>query len=820
MKKLNNKILITCLVIITTYSVSYFIENKEFSVNNEAMLYNPLFNKLPNSYVRLLNEKSIDSVVNLKKKKIYTDLKFNSYLIKNTMYQELILIKKVNDVELLKPNNIRFNIYPKSIRDGESKYFTLESEGIIYRYKKQNYQVVRQVLPNIEFIKILTYTRFWQSLINNINSDLYVHNGVQNKDKRNHDFDDSAYEFLFKLELEKKEIPYLQSNNKFLEKGKVIDTKQFIKYLKETNLQLINISNENVFWENTTKVKEFGNIDFLNFNEERFKLIMKPYFEGSISFSDVFDTKKIASYYSLLNLYTNKSEESLYLRFNEESQLFEPFYLYKKLGLLNMYVKNIEIHDIEFSKLYAKNLKAIYNSENTKNLISENKDVIKERLVYEHQYFPKEIFDENIFYHNKLIIKKALNPSNGAKIFLDYYDTNKVDFLVDNWTIFPIEIKELSYQGKKHIINPREESVVIPFGEMSKVTFDLPRSYNNLFVHKKKKNTGFIFEKDIFKLRVGYQIAGTDNLVYSNIIPYKNLDSISNENDLFRKTINLNSFPFIDVDEINNLITFNTKDVILDKPFVIPSNYTVIATEGQRIDIIKGGKIISKSPIKFIGTSNNHIKVYSSDGYGQGICVLGAKKQSELSYVDFSDLSNPSHGFWEVTGAITFYESPIIFDNILIENNTCEDAINVIRTDFKMANTTFRNTQSDAFDGDFITGEMTNCFFQNLGNDAVDVSGSNIRLFNVEISKAGDKGVSAGENSVITAEKINIYDCEIAIAGKDLSKVFVSNSTISNSKLGFTAFQKKPEFGPSNIVATKMTLKNINTTYLIEKSRL
>ena len=50
----------------------------------------------------------------------------------------------------------------------------------------------------------------------------------------------------------------------------------------------------------------------------------------------------------------------------------------------------------------------------------------------------------------------------------------------------------------------------------------------------------------------------------------------------------------------------------------------------------------------------------------------------------------------------------------------------------------------------------TNSSFINSGNDAIDVSGSIIELQNIFINGVGDKALSAGENSRMTAHQIEI----------------------------------------------------------------
>jgi len=144
--------------------------------------------------------------------------------------------------------------------------------------------------------------------------------------------------------------------------------------------------------------------------------------------------------------------------------------------------------------------------------------------------------------------------------------------------------------------------------------------------------------------------------------------------------------------------------------------------------------------------------------------------------------------------------------------------LNIISTTFEMDNVIFARNYSDAFDGDFVTGKITNSFFDHPGNDAIDVSGSNIHIENIKISNAGDKGVSAGEDSKITAKELIITNSEIGIASKDKSKVIVNKCLISNNNLGFTAYQKKYEYGPGMIIADSVEIINSSTDYLIEKN--
>ena len=171
-----------------------------------------------------------------------------------------------------------------------------------------------------------------------------------------------------------------------------------------------------------------------------------------------------------------------------------------------------------------------------------------------------------------------------------------------------------------------------------------------------------------------------------------------------------------------------------------------------------------------------------------------------------------------MSGAVNFHETNVSITNSIFENNRCEDGLNIIRSNFSIDATAFKNAYSDAFDGDFVTGTLTNCSFINSGNDGIDVSGSTLTLENVTIKNSSDKAVSAGEASEITGKRIKIIGGEIGVVSKDLSKITLDSVNITDTRLGFAVFQKKSEFGPGSIVVTNLTLLEMELGYLVENN--
>ncbi len=256
---------------------------------------------------------------------------------------------------------------------------------------------------------------------------------------------------------------------------------------------------------------------------------------------------------------------------------------------------------------------------------------------------------------------------------------------------------------------------------------------------------------------------------------------------------------------------------VLKKGIVVPKGLVVVFEPGTELVLNNNTYFMSYSAVNMIGSQSSPIKISSTDGTGNGFSVLQAKKESKLEYVVFDGLNTFSNQGWLLTGAITFYESSVDIDNCTFTNNHCEDGLNIIRSTFKLANSEISNTFSDGLDADFCEGEVVNSNFKNTGNDALDFSGSTIEIKNTQISSVGDKGVSCGEESTVTIQNCSIETAIIGVAAKDNSKVEIKEIGLKSCETGFTAFQKKQEYGPGNISVQGYKVDSVNLLLEAEK---
>ncbi len=245
---------------------------------------------------------------------------------------------------------------------------------------------------------------------------------------------------------------------------------------------------------------------------------------------------------------------------------------------------------------------------------------------------------------------------------------------------------------------------------------------------------------------------------------------------------------------------------IINYPIIIPNGYDFIIKKGSTLRMSKESYILVEGgSIKMNGAENHPIEISSlnSEEVWKGIYVNSNSKNNSSSILNFVNISNFSYfdsGKIQLTGGLNFIKSNVEISNSMFSNSTSEDAINFIKSEFKISSSKFIKSVSDAIDIDFGNGEITNTFFDKVGGDAIDLSGSNVYLKDINAKNIFDKAVSAGEQTNLKINNLQVSSSGIGIASKDSSSVYGNNIKISNCNLyDFAVYQKKSYFTGANL---------------------
>lgn len=585
--------------------------------------------------------------------------------------------------------------------------------------------------------------------------------------------------------------------------------------------------------------------------------LLEAFRAGKMKVSEVFDTQKLAVYFAVTDLLSvphgaiSKSMKFYYNpvtsklepigfdgHFKASSYSGEPYIALEcaiapialaiKLGLpqyndpwLRRLFSVAEDFDESFFREYVRALERVSRRTYLDDLFADLNDDLESNLaliyrdspVLEDNIFSYGAdlftFSREVFYRKQDYIRGLLNLSKSVHIYQSKTVNEGLLLSLSNIQMFPLEIANATYRDSL-ILMPNERIILRPNPDFSTnpnsyqyVNFELPRELA-------------WSDSMASDLVVNCRILGT-NIVMAEPVYIWTLTGIDAATaDLMRQRPNVHEFPFLDVDDSTRCIYFKKGTYDVGRSIIIPAGYKVFATEGLELNLRHAASILSYSPLLFRGSEQNPIYIQSPDSTGQGVIVINADSYSLFEHVHFKNLASPSHDGWELTGAVTFFESHVKIVHSVFSQNRSEDALNVFRSNFEIDDVLFRGTRSDAFDGDFVNGRISNSSFISCGNDAIDVSGSIVDLENLVINGVGDKGLSIGENSRMTANRIVIGNAELAVVSKDLSTAEIEDIYLFNSKVGFTVFQKKPEFGPASMAVVDLETRDTEVPHLVE----
>ena len=248
------------------------------------------------------------------------------------------------------------------------------------------------------------------------------------------------------------------------------------------------------------------------------------------------------------------------------------------------------------------------------------------------------------------------------------------------------------------------------------------------------------------------------------------------KNPLLEKT-NPNDFEFLSIKD-DNTYFIKKGNWDINVPIVLDNGLEI--EKGTILNFNKESYLIVNGKLTSIGTEDKKIVFKTSQGFWKGVYVLNSREKSIVENTEFFNVTNLSDGLLSLTGSVSFYKSDVELKNVKFINNSSEDFLNIIESNYLIENVLFENCPSDAFDSDFSNGIISNSIFKNISGDGVDFSGSSVKLYNSFFYNVKDKSVSVGEGSSLDVKSIYVENSGVGVAVKDGSNAEVINSTFKN----------------------------------------
>ena len=559
---------------------------------------------------------------------------------------------------------------------------------------------------------------------------------------------------------------------------------------------------------------------------------LRDFFDKKVALEDIFDIEKWAAYFAIVDMtstYHGAFLKSVKLYYNPINGLFEPipFDGHRLKPNYHKYNQNYDhrlLFDIvsEFKNFdETKDLKWVrnffYNKNGDLNTLFYNSYIKNLNLISSNEYIEK-FLDQNL---------KKIKKIN-SHIYSDYffYDNSR------NYTIglYYFLLPDLLHRSK-----------VIQEKIKTKKNIQVTKKSNTKYLIKNySKNYGAVVVDKIICIKEDQNVSIKINKPmnnFSNTIIDLNLEEI---NELECTHVNLidkikNESILVKIDYINS--EFNYKKFRVDKKntwskyffeknnrlfllsdeinikqdVYIPKGYEVIIKPGQKILLTDNAFIISNSSWTIGGDQKKTIITGKKGNLGGGLIIGdndGMSKifNTRISYLNGYDIKSNSE--FLIMGSINFHQTNVEIKNVDFENIFSEDAINIVRSNFKINKSNYKDIFSDAIDIDFSNGKINSVSFKNITNDAMDFSGSNVEIYDSNFENVKDKLISAGEESSIKISKMHAINSKSGIISKDGSKVYSKNIFFNNVKIPFAAYQKKPQYEHGLLAVNNFKINN------------
>jgi hypothetical protein len=606
--------------------------------------------------------------------------------------------------------------------------------------------------------------------------------------------------------------------------------KQLIESNRRRDGPILKFSEE-LFWENRRDDYTFNVSEIIGFKEKKLLSnsdsrqkyqqairLLEAFRQGQKSAGDVFDVERFARYFALTDIFgAHHSLSWINLRFyyNPVVERFEPIgfdgnagheinhIICKKPFFEDQPEDLSPIHllfkDQDFYRLYIKQVERLSGDDFVARLVEKRKDDLKQKLASLYSSYPYLNFSLSVYASNRLKMMESLSMPQDMRAYLSNDLKNRSSIWVCNLQSIPVEVIGLSIGG--HQLNITNHVTLIRSGISS------PLKYSKIELDQPIPDLPQ-------QVDLKYKLAGS-SVTKSQRLGQIDLDF--QKSDFFgtaKSCSDLSKFEFLRVDEVLKKIELRSGEWQLRDNLVIPPGYSVVVDAGFRIKLEKKSNIILYSEIHCAGHEQNPI-VFEGDGTG-GLIMLPPFKSARFENVTFSGLGVSGGTGWSNTGAVTSYEGNVRFFECKFSKSKSEDSLNIIRSKFSIVKSVFEDSKEDAFDCDFSEGVVIGTRFSSSGNDAIDLSGSLVKIQKTEINIFGDKGISAGEGSDVDVSDVTINHGELGIASKDSSRLSGSNVLIQNTKVGCTAYNKKKVYGGSFLEILNLDFVGVANDYKLE----
>jgi hypothetical protein len=410
-------------------------------------------------------------------------------------------------------------------------------------------------------------------------------------------------------------------------------------------------------------------------------------------------------------------------------------------------------------------------------------------IVY--QEFPYKELDRSIYYHNQRVIRKLLDVPKG-------FHAHDHGLQRDTLTVMAVPIEGLPIEVHGMVaadgsLLPPVGGAIIPVrqkghpGRPLALRFHVPDS--SLLPRLKDR-------------RIAYSVLGGSVRKELDVFNHRLYEDLELAPQRLERSVDMRSWPFVEVDEATRTVYLRPGSWKLDGDLVIPEGYQVKGTAPLRIDLVKGARVISRSPIELQGYEDAQVVLASSDSSGGGVLVYGTSGPSKWEHVRSEGFGPAERG----RASLVFQDAPLVLRQCTLAEHRSRDLLHVVRGQARIL-------------GSMLVG----------GRDQVVVAHASLRLSNSSLLGAGDDGlvvhggvVSASGTTIdgavgialkvdaggeLEGQELHLRSGGRAVLVAEAGRVVLRNGSVRTPGIGIDVKDGSPRHGGSNVVLEGMTIE-------------
>ena len=275
-----------------------------------------------------------------------------------------------------------------------------------------------------------------------------------------------------------------------------------------------------------------------------------------------------------------------------------------------------------------------------------------------------------------------------------------------------------------------------------------------------------------------------------------------------QKAATFRSFPFIEVDDHAKVVRIRPGAWTVDRDLVIPSGYTVEALAPLKLSLSKGAELVSRSPLRWVGTEEMPILVTSADSSSLGVHVIDAAGQSRLEHVHFTGLMRYAND--QVRPAeLSFYRSNVSMEHCRF-TGTSATLVDLSLGEAQLRSCRFAGA-SDQLELHFVRAQVSGSRFDAAKDDAISVEGGGLSIAMSMIVGSRGVGVKASVRAKVDLSGTDLKDLGIGLDGREGASIVMTGGTMDATKAIY-AGKDEMRYGPVTVELKDVDAANAEST--------